>query len=432
MAISGDRQQREQDKFKESTAEAGEVAVKVINPDGSDISGGAGGGDGAILDGVNSSIKATVVDYTNSNPLTVRLTDTNGDYAAAGGGTEYTEGDTDASITGKAVLAEGPGDTLTPLQVDASKNLQVDIAADSVGIGGGYQYDDGDAITTDSQGNLLIATTGISGTARAIRCDDDGAIHVADGGNALTIDGSVGITGQPITVDATNLDIRDLTSVSDSVEVLQNTPADLNMTEVNSGTIVGDTTSIDGKIPTVGQKTKAGSVPVTLASDEDTVNVTITGQPITIDADGSMVDVSSRALRDLGKVDVAGFDVALPSGSNAIGKLAANSGVDIGDVDVTSITLPEWQKDYDAVVAVDTSADLIFDDSAHTAVQRLILTNNGTVEVYVGEDSGVSSTDFIFYIPPKQFIMFDWAGSDLWAETASSSINLKVVGMKMV
>jgi len=35
---------------------------------------------------------------------------------------------------------------------------------------------------------------------------------------------------------------------------------------------------------------------------------------------------------------VLATDVALPAGTNAIGKLAANSGVDIGDVDVTSIT----------------------------------------------------------------------------------------------
>src|ERR1051326_4910315 len=33
-------------------------------------------------------------------------------------------------------------------------------------------------------------------------------------------------------------------------------------------------------------------------------------------------------------------NAALPAGTNAIGKLAANSGVDIGDVDVTSIVMP--------------------------------------------------------------------------------------------
>src|SRR3972149_6862952 len=35
---------------------------------------------------------------------------------------------------------------------------------------------------------------------------------------------------------------------------------------------------------------------------------------------------------------VTAISNALPAGSNAIGKLAANSGVDIGDVDVTSVT----------------------------------------------------------------------------------------------
>jgi hypothetical protein len=52
---------------------------------------------------------------------------------------------------------------------------------------------------------------------------------------------------------------------------------------------------------------------------------------------GLSTNPTDRALRDLGKVDIAGIDVSLPAGTNAIGKLAANSGVDIGDVDVTSI-----------------------------------------------------------------------------------------------
>lgn len=50
----------------------------------------------------------------------------------------------------------------------------------------------------------------------------------------------------------------------------------------------------------------------------------------TIVAAGS--GVAANALR----VTVA-TDVGLPAGSNAIGKLAANSGVDIGDVDITSV-----------------------------------------------------------------------------------------------
>ena len=57
------------------------------------------------------------------------------------------------------------------------------------------------------------------------------------------------------------------------------------------------------------------------------------------------VNLGDDATRDLGIVTVDNggtfavqVDAALPSGTNAIGKLAANSGVDIGDVDVISIS----------------------------------------------------------------------------------------------
>jgi len=52
----------------------------------------SGGGDGAIVDGTNSTIRATVLDLTNSNPITVAITDANGDQVSSfGGGTQYTE-----------------------------------------------------------------------------------------------------------------------------------------------------------------------------------------------------------------------------------------------------------------------------------------------------------------------------------------------------
>jgi len=54
------------------------------------------------------------------------------------------------------------------------------------------------------------------------------------------------------------------------------------------------------------------------------------------------VDILSIAAGDnnIGNVDVVTLP-SLPAGTNAIGKLAANSGVDIGDVDVTSIAAGE-------------------------------------------------------------------------------------------
>ena len=54
------------------------------------------------------------------------------------------------------------------------------------------------------------------------------------------------------------------------------------------------------------------------------------------------------------QVDVVG---ALPAGTNAIGKLAANSGVDIGDVDVTSAVSSSF--DHGSNLDIDTSAEQI-------------------------------------------------------------------------
>ena len=149
-----------------------------VTPDGKmevNASVTATGSDGAIVDGVSSTIKATVKDLTNSNPLTVAITDGNGDQITSfGGGTQYTEGDVDASITGTAVMWENGGNTIRvashqhPLPVDThfeagtlnefghlitgSVNNQVDIQ---------YYRSDG------SVGDLVTETNANGGTATA-------------------------------------------------------------------------------------------------------------------------------------------------------------------------------------------------------------------------------------------------------------------------
>jgi hypothetical protein len=68
--------------------------------------------DGSIVDGADPLIKATVKDYTNANPLAVVSVDTNGDYVAAGGGTQYNQGtastDTDTGTAAIVVRKDTP------------------------------------------------------------------------------------------------------------------------------------------------------------------------------------------------------------------------------------------------------------------------------------------------------------------------------------
>lgn len=122
------------------------------------ISGGSG--NGAILDGVDSAIKATVLDYASSNPLAVRLTDTAGDYVSAGAGTQYTED--------VAAAADPIGTALIVVRND--------------GRTGGITSTDGDN----------IAVRGTNAGELYVKHVD--AIPVTDNGGALTVDGTVAAT----------------------------------------------------------------------------------------------------------------------------------------------------------------------------------------------------------------------------------------------
>jgi hypothetical protein len=85
---------------------------------------------------------ADVLDLTNSNPLTVAIVDGSGDQIISfGGGTQYTEGDTDATITGTAVMWEDGSNTLRA--ASAAKPLPVEIIAGG-GTGGTSAADDAD------------------------------------------------------------------------------------------------------------------------------------------------------------------------------------------------------------------------------------------------------------------------------------------------
>lgn len=79
-----------------------------------------------------------------------------------------------------------------------------------------------------------------------------------------------------------------------------------------------------------------------IATGVETVDVTVSGGGTGGDVNlteiaGTAVAVNTGVASAGTQRVVLATDVALPSGTNQIGKLAANSGIDIGDVDVTSV-----------------------------------------------------------------------------------------------
>ncbi len=168
-----------------------------------------------------------------------------------------------------------------------------------------------DNITLNSgSGGADMATDEISGVHHqrvkvqygvadsATDVSDSNPLPVDDAGGSLTVDGTV--TAELSATDNAVLD------------------------QIETNTSYGDNT---------GAGTEANSLRVTLANDS-------TGL-LSVDDNGGSLTVDNADITTLaGAVDGTEMQVdivaALPAGTNAIGKLSANSGVDIGDVDVTS------------------------------------------------------------------------------------------------
>lgn len=192
-------------------------------------------------------------------------------------------------------------------------------------------------ITANAGTNLNTSALALETTASSIKTAVE-TIDNAISGTEMQVDV---LTMPTTTVTATNLDIRDLTSVSDSVSI-------------------------------------GGTVAVTQSGTWDEVGINDSGNSITVDYATTGSGTATGALRvelptnGTGVIATVGavtaITNALPAGTNAIGKLAANSGVDIGDVTLTAGT-----------AAIGTLLPPDIDVTAHTNYKKFYYTNAGAV-----------------------------------------------------
>lgn len=127
-----------------------------------------------------------------------------------------------------------------------------------------------------------------------------------------------------------------------------------------------------------GQQAKANSLPVTLASDED-IATTLTSIQTAVQLIDNVVAGTEA------QVDIV---AALPAGTNAIGKLAANTGVDIGDVDVLSIAAGD---NLVGRVKISDGTDVLLIDASGRATVSI---DAATIAVPVTDNSGSLTVDF--------------------------------------
>lgn len=289
-----------------------------------------------VIIGQASDESGTVEVWVNKTTHRM-LVDSNATIAGVADDADFTAGTTE----GQPILGvyESSPTSVTDgdvgvVGITETRQLKVSIENDSVGIGGGTEYTEDDAAAANPVGKALIGVradslagvTSADGDNIAVRMTNNGelyvkhtdAIPITDNAGSITIDGTV-------TAELSATD----NAVLDTIE-----------TNTDFGSVVGG-------------GAEATALRVTLANDSTGV-VTVDDGGGSLTVDGTVTETNSAAiLADTANMDtnlgtvagaVAGTEMqvdvvaSLPAGTNAIGKLSANDGVDIGDVDVTSIS----------------------------------------------------------------------------------------------
>lgn len=176
-----------------------------------------------------------------------------------GGGTQYTEGDTDATITGTAMMMEVAANALQPVQGTVADGLLVNLGANN------------DVTVTGSVDatNAAFDVVGGGVEAAALRVtlasDSTGVLSVDDNGSSLTVDGTVAATQSGTWTLGANsgVDIGDVTINNASGASAVNIQDGGNSITVDGTVAVSGTVVVDTELPTAAAITDNFANPTT-------------------------------------------------------------------------------------------------------------------------------------------------------------------------
>lgn len=339
-------------------------------------SGGSGSGPASDVQITEGSVVATVFDLLNSNPQAVAIVDSNGDQVTSfGGGTEYTEAAAAAANpTGGMLMAvsiSSPSSEVTSgqnvalratpkgeLYVSSIIDQNLITLSDSVSSGtvipagaflmgfksGTSQWarcrmeaDNTDAIAVDTTGHLQILahTLAFNGTSwDRVRGDISNGLDV----DVTRVQGTVAVTqsgawstGRTWTLssgtDSVAATVSGTVAISGTVAVTQSTSP---WVVSNGGTFAVQAT-IAASATNIAKAEDAASADADVGVPAMAVRKATPANTSGTDGDYEMLQISA------GRLWVSAvIDTALPAGTNAIGKLAANSGVTIGAVEIAA------------------------------------------------------------------------------------------------
>lgn len=236
----------------------------------------------------------------------------------------------------------------------------------------------GDELAIAADGSIAITDNGGSLTVDAVDLDIRDITHVSDSikvGDgtdflAIAADGSIAVTdnGASLTVDAVNLDIRDLTNLTDHVGV-------------------GDETNL-----------------VDMQQMDSAFGVTSWGFPI------------FGVRRDADTSPISNDGDAHPFVFNSLGELKVSSNLD--DVSNTSVVVTK--------VTVDTTVGGVqLIASALSNRREITIQNLGSQDIYIKNGTGTTINDLL--IPAKSSATYNWGPAiDIYAITGSGTSDVRV------
>jgi hypothetical protein len=243
---------------------------------------------------------------------------------------------------------------------------------------------------------------------------------------------------------------------SSALPALASTSTLQSTANTHLGTIAGDTTSLDGKVTTcntnavvlAGGTAEFGKLAAGTANIGDVDVLTMPGtaaegaslpsvftvvaaddgsntQPLQMDDSTGGLKVilqagsASAGTVVLGAGSAAVGTVALGAGAASIGTLGANSGTDIGDVDVTSVAVPTTIYHGKKVVTAGTDEVIAGSQALKSGCTVKALAGNAGI-VYVGVETVASGTGFELSAKESVFIEIDNTNR-IWLDAATGS-----------